>query len=68
LRRLEKIINNVIIEKINIKNSVLDYIRYKRTAMATCKEWTKKGSLEEFWNGAHLEDGEIEDLKIYIHG
>ena len=21
-----------------------------------CKEWTKKGSLEEFWNGAHLED------------
>ena len=24
--------------------------------MATCKGWTKKGSLEEFYNGAHLED------------
>ena len=27
-----------------------------------CKEWTKKGSLEEFWNGAHLEDEEREGL------
>ena len=32
--------------------------------MATCKRWTKKGSLEEFWNGAHLEDEEREDLGI----
>ena len=32
--------------------------------MATCKEWTKRGALEEFWNGAHLEDEEKEDLKI----
>ena len=28
--RLEKIRNNVIREKMNIKNSVLDYIRYKQ--------------------------------------
>ena len=32
--------------------------------MATCKGWTKKGSQEEFWNGAHLEDEEWEDLEI----
>ena len=32
--------------------------------MATCKGWIKKGSLEEFWNGAHLEDEDREDLKI----
>ena len=32
--------------------------------MATCKGWTKNGSLEEFWNGAHLEDEEKEDLEI----
>ena len=32
--------------------------------MATCKGWTKKGSLEEFWNAAHLEDEEREDLGI----
>ena len=33
--------------------------------MATYKGWTKKGSLEElFWNGAHLEDEEREDLEI----
>ena len=30
--------------------------------MATCKGWTKKGSLEEFYNGAYLEDEEREDL------
>ena len=34
------------------------------SGMATCKGWTKKGSLEEFWNGVHLEDEEREDLKI----
>ena len=32
--------------------------------MTTCKIWAKKGSLEEFWNGAHLEDEEREDLEI----
>ena len=32
--------------------------------MATCKGWTKKGYLEEFWNGAHLEDEGREDLEI----
>ena len=32
--------------------------------MAKCKGWTRKGSLEEFWNGAHLEDEEREDLEI----
>jgi hypothetical protein len=28
------------------------------------KEWTKKVSLEEFWNCVHLEDEEREDLEI----
>ena len=32
--------------------------------MATCKGWIKKGSLDEFWYGAHLEDEEREDLEI----
>ena len=32
--------------------------------MTTCKEWTKKGSLEEFWNDTHLEEEEWEDLEI----
>ena len=32
--------------------------------MTTYKGWTKKGSLEEFKNGAHLEDEEREDLGI----
>ena len=32
--------------------------------MATCKGWTKKSYLEEFWNGAHLENKEREDLEI----
>ena len=32
--------------------------------MATCKGWTQKGFLEEFWNGAHLEYEESEDLEI----
>ena len=30
----------------------------------TCKEWTKKGSLEEFYNSGHLEDKERENLVI----
>ena len=32
--------------------------------MAMYKRWTKKGSVEEFWNGAHLEDEEGEGLEI----
>ena len=32
--------------------------------MASCKGWTKKGSLEEFWNDTHLEDKERENLEI----
>ena len=48
--------------KMNI-NSVLDYINTNsQTGMATCKEWTKKDALEEFQNGAHLEDEETEYL------
>ena len=31
--------------------------------MATCKEWTKKGSLEKFWNDAHQEDEEREKTR-----
>ena len=38
--RYLKIINNVVREKINIKHSISDYVRYKHswTGMATCKE------------------------------
>ena len=28
------------------------------------QEWNKSGTLQEFWNDAHLEDGEREDLEI----
>ena len=29
--------------------------------MATCKGWMKKGDLEKFWNGVHLEEEEEEE-------
>ena len=32
--------------------------------MGTYKEWMKKGSLEKFWKGVHLEDEEKEDHEI----
>jgi hypothetical protein len=32
--------------------------------MAMCKEWTKKGYLEKFRNGDHLQEEEKEDLNI----
>jgi hypothetical protein len=32
--------------------------------MATWKQWAKKASLEEFWNGAHMEDEERKYLGI----
>ena len=32
--------------------------------MAMCKGWIKEGPLWEFWNGAHLENEEREDLEI----
>ena len=47
----------------NIKN-VLDYIRYKQLNWyGHGQRVTKKGSLEEFQNGAHLEDEEMEEEK-----
>jgi hypothetical protein len=49
--RSEKIRNNVTREKneYRIKNSVLDYIRYKQLNWYDhVQRWTKKGSLEEF--------------------
>ena len=33
--------------------------------MSMSKGWTKKGSLEQNQNGAHLEDEEKEDLEIH---
>ena len=42
--RKKKNRNNVIREKLNIKNSVVDYVRYKQLKLV----WPKKGSLEEF--------------------
>ena len=49
----------------DIKNSVLHYIDSNSwTGMTTCKEWKKKGNLEKFWNGVHLEEEEKEDLEI----
>ena len=29
--------------------------------MAMCEEWMKKGYLENFWNGVHLEEEEEEN-------
>ena len=49
----------------NIKNSVLDYMRYKQLNWyGLVQRMDHEGSLEEFWNGAHLEDEEREDLGI----
>ena len=47
--RLEKIRNNVLREKINLKNSVIYYIRYKDLNWyGHVQRWTKKGCLEDF--------------------
>ena len=48
----------------NIKNSVLDYIRYKQLNWYghTCNGCTKKVSLENFCNGAQQEDEEREEV------
>ena len=36
--------------------------------MTTCKEWKKKGFLEEFWNDAHPEDEERKNSKFVDAG
>ena len=57
--RLEEIRNNVIREKNIVKNSVLDYIRYKQL------NWYDHGQrMDQERNGAHLEDEERLDLEI----
>ena len=33
--------------------------------MATCKEWMKEATLEEFWNGVQLEEEKKEDFQIH---
>ena len=35
--------------------------------MATCKDWMKKGNLEQFWNGDYLEKEEKEELEIHYN-
>ena len=60
--RLEKSRNNVIREKMIIKNFGLDFIRYKQLNWYDHER--KKGSFGKFWNGAHLEDEEGKDLEI----
>ena len=65
--RIEKMRNNVIREKMNIKSTVLDYIR--------CKQLNWYGRVQRIneerlprkknWNGVHLEEEEEkEDLEI----
>ena len=55
--RLKQIINNVIREKMNITNSVLNYIRYKQLNWCGhVKTMDEESYLEKFWNGVHLEN------------
>ena len=51
-------------EKINNKNSVLDYIRYKQLNWYDHVQRMKQGYPEKFWNGIHLEEEEKKHLEI----
>ena len=58
--KIIKYSNNVIRENVNIKNSVLDYIRYKHLNWYDhVKKCLKKGYLEK-----EEEEGEKEDIQI----
>ena len=52
----------------DIKNSLLDYMRYSWNGMVTCEEWMKKRlAQKKNWNGVHMEEEEkeeSEDLEI----
>ena len=55
--KIRKIINDIIRENINIKNSVLDYIMHKKlNCYGHVRSMNKK-----LWNRIHLEEGERED-------
>ena len=63
--RLEKIRNNVIREKMNIKNSVWDYIIYIQLNWYVHVQRLDHERLpRRIQNGAYLEDEEWEDLEI----
>ena len=60
-----KIRNNVIREKMNIKNSVLDYRRHKQLNWyGQLQRMNKERLPQKFWNAVRLEK-EREDLEIY---
>ena len=48
----------------NIKNSALDYIRYKQLTWYSHVLRMKKGSLKITWNDVRLEEEAKEDLEI----
>ena len=49
----------------NVKNSFLDYIRYKQLNWyGHVKEWMKNGYLEQFWNSIDLEEEEQHYVEI----
>ena len=52
-------------KKMSVKNSVLDYIRYKQLNWYGHVQRMEEERLpRKFWNGPHLEDEEGEDLEI----
>ena len=60
--RHEKIINEVIKDRINVKIQILILFKQKiYNGMDTQKEWHRKGGQGELWNGAHQEEGKEED-------
>ena len=65
--RLEKIRNNVIREKMSIKNSVLNCIRYKELNWyGHVQRMDQERFPRRIWNGARLVDYEREDLEIRV--
>ena len=61
--KIIKIINNIIREKINSKNSVLDYIRDKQLNRYGCLRRMKKSYFKKCWNGVRLKEEEREGWK-----
>ena len=56
--RRDKIRIEVIKDRINVKNSIVDFIETKKLQWYVhTKEWHKKDCQVELWNGPHQEEG-----------
>ena len=60
--RREKIRNEIIKDRMNVKNSIVDFIKTKNhNGLDTRKEWQSKDCQGELSNGPHQEEGKEED-------